>query len=91
MPLLNDENYPEVVRFLRMIGFEERDDNGRRVLPNIVTLFETHFEKSEESYSYVVCVITRNILFLSTSLGYPTAVGNVDSLLSKSFDDGIHQ
>ena len=57
MPLLNDDNYPEVIRFLRMMEIELRDDNGRRILPNIVSLFETHFEKSEETHSYVVRIL----------------------------------
>ena len=54
MPLINEDNYPEVVRFLRMLDIELRDERGLRYLPDIVSLFETHFEKSEETYNYVV-------------------------------------
>lgn len=60
MPLLNDDNYPGVLHFLRKMEIELRDDSGRRLLPDMVNLFELHFPKNEESYTYMV----RNIITL---------------------------
>lgn len=90
MPLLNDENYPGVLHFLRKMDINLRDDNGRRILPDIVNLFELHFSKTEEDYTYMVCY-----LFLKQKRyhfsGYSNFYGNSDPILPQSFSFGIHQ
>ena len=54
MVLLTEDNFPVTFGFLRKLGLELYDDNGRRMLPDFVDLFEGHFEKSEEMHDYVV-------------------------------------
>ena len=68
MPCLNEENYPEVIRFLRLMDIDERDSDGRRILPNVVSLFEAHFEKSEETYQYVVSSFSEDFIPSKISL-----------------------
>ena len=52
--LLTEDNFPVTFEFLRKIGLEEFDADGRRILPDFVDLFENHFENSEEMHDYVV-------------------------------------
>jgi len=54
MVLLTEDNFPVTFGFLRKLGLELYDDNGRRMLPDFVDLFEGHFEKSVEMHDYVV-------------------------------------
>ena len=54
MVLLTEDSFPVTFRFLRRIGLELWDENQRRVLPDFVELFESHFERSEEMHDYVV-------------------------------------
>ena len=91
MPLLTDDNYPEVLRFLRMLDIELRDEKGCRYLPDMVALFETHFEKSEETYNYVVSYCFDFILVIFWNLGHSFVVGTAGTILLKSFNDGFHQ
>ena len=52
--LLTEENFPVTFKFLRRIGLERFDADGKRVMPDFVELFEEHFEKTEQMHDYVV-------------------------------------
>ena len=85
MVLLTESSFPVTFGFLRRIGLELWDENQRRVLPDFVELFESHFERSEEMHDYVVSVF----VFCLQSSGYLQIVPIFLELISGHFEPSV--